>query len=389
MSCARLRSQQIELPSWAFGNSGTRFKVFAQPGVPRDPFEKIADAAQVHRYTGVAPRVSLHIPWDRVDDYGKLAAHAADLGVRIGAINANVFQDDDYMLGSVTHPDPRVRRKATDHLLDCVDVMDATGSTELKLWFTDGTNYPGPGRRARRAGPAGRVALPQVYDRLGRTSASCWSTSSSSRLLHDRRPGLGHLASRTAWRSGTEAMVVRRHRAPRAGHQHRVHRRAAAAGRAGSAASTSTPGSTPTTTSWSAPPTRSSCSGSCTRSSGPGRRRARRAATRGQLHARPVPQHRAQDPRADPIGHERAGGDGEGAAGRPRRPRAAQPAGDVLGAQRGPHGRVRHRRAADCWPSCARMPASTPTRWAPTPAPATPSASPPTASAAHQAGWGA
>ena len=95
-----LREQEIELPSWAFGNSGTRFKVFAQPGVPRNPYEKIADAAQVHACTGVAPSVALHIPWDRVDDYAKLAAHAADLGVRIGAINSNMFQDDDYRLGS-------------------------------------------------------------------------------------------------------------------------------------------------------------------------------------------------------------------------------------------------------------------------------------------------
>src|SRR5215475_13359175 len=161
-----LRSQAIELPSWAFGNSGTRFKVFAQAGVPRDPFEKLADAAQVHRYTGVAPRVSLHIPWDRVEDYGKLARHATDLGIAIGAINANVFQDDDYMLGSVTHPDPRVRRKAIDHLLECVDVMDATGSPQLKLWFSDGTNYPGqddiPARQDRLA-----RALSEVCDRLG------------------------------------------------------------------------------------------------------------------------------------------------------------------------------------------------------------------------------
>lgn len=163
---AALAAQTIELPSWAFGNSGTRFKVFAQAGVPRDPFEKLADAAQVHAYTGAAPRVSLHIPWDAVDDYAKLAAHAADLGVSIGAINANVFQDDDYMLGSVTHPDPRVRRKATDHLLECVDVMDATGSTDLKLWFSDGTNYPGQDDvRARQDRLA--AALAEVYDRLG------------------------------------------------------------------------------------------------------------------------------------------------------------------------------------------------------------------------------
>ena len=161
-----LRSQEIELPSWAFGNTGTRFKVFAQAGVPRTPEEKIADAAQVHRLTGVAPRVAVHIPWDRVDDYGGLARFAADCGLAVGAVNANVFQDDDYMLGSVAHPDPRIRRKATDHLLECVDVMDETGSADLKLWFADGTNYPGQddirGRQDRLA-----AALAEVYARLG------------------------------------------------------------------------------------------------------------------------------------------------------------------------------------------------------------------------------
>lgn len=125
---AALKSQVIETPSWGYGNSGTRFKVFAQPGVPRNPFEKLADAAQVHAHTGVAPKVSLHIPWDRVEDYTALTRYAEELGLRVGAINSNVFQDEDFKLGSVTHPDPKVRRKATDHLLECVDIMDATGS---------------------------------------------------------------------------------------------------------------------------------------------------------------------------------------------------------------------------------------------------------------------
>jgi L-rhamnose isomerase / sugar isomerase len=163
---AALRQQRIELPSWAFGNSGTRFKVFGQPGVPRDPYEKIADAAQVHAFTGVAPSVALHIPWDAVDDYADLAKHADDHGVRVGTINANVFQDDDYKLGSVCHPDPVVRRKALDHLLECVDVMDATGSRDLKLWFADGTNYPGQDSiRARQDRLA--EALAAAYRRLG------------------------------------------------------------------------------------------------------------------------------------------------------------------------------------------------------------------------------
>ncbi len=161
-----LKSLRIETASWAYGNSGTRFKVFAQPGVPRDPYEKLDDAAQVHAVTGAAPTVALHIPWDKVDDYGKLAAHAAERGLRIGAINANVFQDDAYKLGSVANPDPRVRRKALDHLLECVDIMDATGSRDLKLWFADGTNYPGQDDITARQERLSE-ALAAVCERLG------------------------------------------------------------------------------------------------------------------------------------------------------------------------------------------------------------------------------
>ncbi len=138
-----LDEQTIEVPSWAFGNSGTRFKVFGSPGVPRDPYEKLADAAEVNRYTGAAPRVSLHIPWDLVDDYDDLARHAADLGVSIGAINSNVFQDDDYKLGSLCNADPTIRAKAVQAHLQCIDVMRATGSQDLKIWLADGLNYPG------------------------------------------------------------------------------------------------------------------------------------------------------------------------------------------------------------------------------------------------------
>ncbi|UOX91742.1 L-rhamnose isomerase [Amycolatopsis sp. FBCC-B4732] len=163
---AALRAQRIETPSWAYANSGTRFKVFPQPGVPRTAEEKIADAATVHRFTGVAPSVALHIPWDRVDDFGALTAYARDLGIEIGAINTNVFQDEDYKLGSVTNPDAGIRRKATDHLLEAISIMDATGSRDLKLWFSDGINYPGQDdirdRQDRLA-----AALKETYDRLG------------------------------------------------------------------------------------------------------------------------------------------------------------------------------------------------------------------------------
>jgi L-rhamnose isomerase/sugar isomerase len=161
-----LRQQQIELPSWAFGNSGTRFKVFAQPGVPRTPYEKADDAAQVHKHTGVAPSMAVHIPWDKVDDYEALAAHAKSNGIHIGTVNANVFQDDDYKLGSICNPDPKVRAKALAHLMECVDIMDATGSRDLKLWFADGTNYPGQDDISARQDRLAE-ALSAVYRRLG------------------------------------------------------------------------------------------------------------------------------------------------------------------------------------------------------------------------------
>ncbi|MDH6437956.1 L-rhamnose isomerase/sugar isomerase [Streptomyces sp. SAI-144] len=163
---AALKTQAVETPSWAYGNSGTRFKVFAQQGVPRTPQEKLEDAAQVHAFTGVAPTVALHIPWDKVEDYAALAKFAEERGVKLGAINSNTFQDDDYKLGSICHPDASVRRKALGHLLECVDIMDATGSQDLKLWFADGTNYPGQDDlRARQDRLA--EGLSEVYDRLG------------------------------------------------------------------------------------------------------------------------------------------------------------------------------------------------------------------------------
>ena len=162
----RLAEQAIELPSWAFGNSGTRFKVFTTPGTPRTVEEKLADAAQVHRLTGLAPSVALHIPWDKVDDYDKLGRFAEDLGVRLGTINSNTFQDDDYKFGSLTHVDERIRAKAIGHQLECIDIMDVTGSRDLKIWLPDGTNYPGQGDLRDRQD---RLAdsLAQVYVRLG------------------------------------------------------------------------------------------------------------------------------------------------------------------------------------------------------------------------------
>ncbi|MEF2279655.1 TIM barrel protein, partial [Deinococcus sp. YIM 134068] len=160
-----LDQQRIETPSWGYGNSGTRFKTFSTPGAARTVHEKIEDAAEVQRLTGIAPSVALHIPWDEVEDYAELRRFAESRGVTLGAINPNVFQDDAYRFGSIAHPDAAVRERALSHLLDCVGIMRQTGSRDLSLWFADGTNYAGQDdlrARKRRV----REALRQVHDAL-------------------------------------------------------------------------------------------------------------------------------------------------------------------------------------------------------------------------------
>ncbi|MBA4248396.1 MAG: L-rhamnose isomerase [Microbacterium sp.] len=161
-----LGRQAIELPSWAFGNSGTRFRVFGTPGTPRDPFEKIADAAQVHAHTGLAPTVALHIPWDKVDDYAALRAHADEHGVALGTINSNTFQDEEYKFGSLAASDPVARQRAIDHHFECIDIMHKTGSRDLKIWLADGTNYPGQDDMRRRQ-DALAESLATIYERIG------------------------------------------------------------------------------------------------------------------------------------------------------------------------------------------------------------------------------
>lgn len=162
----RLAGLEIEVPSWAYGNSGTRFKVFAQAGSPRSVEEKIADAAQVQKATGLAPAVALHIPWDKVDDYDALNAFAAEQGVKLGTINSNTFQDEDYKFGSLCNPSAATRKKAVRHNLDCIDIMTATGVRDLKIWLADGTNYPGQDDiRSRQDRLA--ESLAEIYAGLG------------------------------------------------------------------------------------------------------------------------------------------------------------------------------------------------------------------------------
>src|SRR6266516_1002782 len=135
---AALHAQVVETPSWAYGNSGTRFAVFAQPGAPRDTFEKLEDAAEVHRHTGIAPSVALHIPWDRVENLSALIDRARELGLRLGAINPNLFQEPEYKLGSLCSPDPGVRARAVAHVRECIEIAAAVGSDAISLWLADG-----------------------------------------------------------------------------------------------------------------------------------------------------------------------------------------------------------------------------------------------------------
>jgi len=139
----RLSQQVIETPSWGFQDSGTRFGIFPQPWAAKTLEEKFQDAGQVQKYTGICPTVALHIPWDRCDDWNKASAMATQYGVKIGAINPNVFQDKDYQFGSICHKDERVRQKAIQAHLDCIDIAKATNSDSISLWFADGSNYPG------------------------------------------------------------------------------------------------------------------------------------------------------------------------------------------------------------------------------------------------------
>jgi L-rhamnose isomerase / sugar isomerase len=150
---SRLDALEIETPSWAYGNSGTRFHVYPWPGAARNVWERIDDAAVVHELTGCCPSVALHIPWDAVDDWGALRDYARGRGIRIGAINPNLFGDDSFRLGSLANPDPAIRRRALEHCIECVEIARQLGSTIVSLWLADGTNYPGQddlrGRHAR------------------------------------------------------------------------------------------------------------------------------------------------------------------------------------------------------------------------------------------------
>ena len=141
-----LDSLAIEIPSWGFANTGTRFGKFIQPAAATTIEEKLMDAGIVNKLTGCCPSVAVHVLWDFPEGLKStpdVIALAAKYGVRIGAINPNVFQDQIYKHGSLGNPDPAIRQAALDHILDCIEIAKQTGSRDISLWFIDGSSYPG------------------------------------------------------------------------------------------------------------------------------------------------------------------------------------------------------------------------------------------------------
>ena len=306
-------TQRIELPSWAFGNSGTRFKVFAQQGVPRDPYEKVADAAQVHRFTGVAPTVALHIPWDKVDDYARPGPPRQGPRRRLG------HDQLEHVPGRRLHarqrlPPGRARpaqgrrppaRVHRHHGRDRVAGPQAVVRGRHQL--------PRPGRHPRPPGAARRVARDRLRaPRPGPADRPRVQVLRAG-VLRDGRARLGDRAAPLP-RARRPGEGRARHRPPRPGHEHRVHRRPAAARRAARRVRLQL-----AVLRRRRPDGRRGRPVPAVPDHARGRHRRRPGAGLGRrVHARPVPQHRAEDPGPDPLRDERPGGDGQGAARRPR-----------------------------------------------------------------------
>jgi len=145
----------IEIPSWGFANTGTRFGKFQQAAAATNIAEKFADAGEVNRLTGVTPTVALHVLWDLPNGLGDVPAIKkleSQTGVRAGSINPNLFQEAEYKFGSLCNPSAEVREKAIAHMLDSVAIGKALGSAEVSVWLADGSNYPGTQSMRRRIG---------------------------------------------------------------------------------------------------------------------------------------------------------------------------------------------------------------------------------------------
>ena len=175
-----LDSLKIELPSWGFANTGTRFGKFLQPAAAGTLEEKFSDSALVNSLTGSCPTMGLHVLWDLpngISDVPNVEKLVHKHSIRAGSINPNFFQEQEYKYGSIGHPEPSIRRHAIDHLIDCVEIAKALGSRDISPWFSDGSNYPGTQNIRRRIGWF-EDAVKETHARL----------SASQRLLIEYKP---------------------------------------------------------------------------------------------------------------------------------------------------------------------------------------------------------
>ena len=146
----KLENFKIATPSWGYSEGGTRFHVFRDKFAARDLMERLEDAAQVNKFTGIAPEVAIHIPWDKVDTFNEIADYSQNLGLKITAINPNLFQEEEYKFGSITNSKIEIREKAIGHIMECIDIGRILRIPYLSLWFADGTNFPGQGDFIKR-----------------------------------------------------------------------------------------------------------------------------------------------------------------------------------------------------------------------------------------------
>lgn len=150
-----LETFRIEIPSWGFANTGTRFGKFLQPAAATSTEEKFSDAGEVHRLTGICPTIALHVLWDFPEGLGSantIAKFATKYGIQAGSINPNLFQDQVYKHGSFGNPDASIRARALQHTNDSIEIAKSLHSRDISMWLADGSNYPGTANiRQRKA----------------------------------------------------------------------------------------------------------------------------------------------------------------------------------------------------------------------------------------------
>ncbi len=240
---------RIEIPSWGFANTGTRFGKFIQDAAATTTAEKFADAGEVFRLTGITPTVALHVLWDMpkgLDDIPVIRSLERKYGVRAGSINPNLFQAQEYKFGSIANPSAEIRQMAIQHMLDSVEIAKGLESRDLSIWVADGSNYPGTQSIRRRIGWM-EEAMSATHAALGPNQRMLIEYKPFEPAFYHTDIADWGMAMLLCQASGSQGQGARRHRTSSPGHQHRTDHRVADRERTASAVFTSMTGSMPTT----------------------------------------------------------------------------------------------------------------------------------------------